>query len=207
MNDILNAYLLQHKSIKIPEVGSIYIQSKAAITDFVNKQLFPASFSYRFDKYADVPDNGFYQYIAAKKGITEEEATEWYRNYSANIRSRIKSDGYYELEGIGVFKNDSTGELIFEEQHKLLAVLPPVPAKRVIRKDSKHAILVGDKEKTNVQMSELLHEAVEEPPARKSRWWIYAIILFVIALLLLLFHFYNTGFRWGAAGNQQQINF
>ena len=55
MNDVLTAYLLQHKSINIPEVGSIYIQSKAAITDFVNKQLFPASYSYRFDKYYDVP--------------------------------------------------------------------------------------------------------------------------------------------------------
>src|SRR5687768_7485478 len=180
MNDVLNAYLLQHKSINIPEVGSIYIQNKAAITDFVNKQLFPASYSYRFDKYYDVPEPGFYEYIAMKKGVSEQEAIEWYNNYAADIRLRIKNDGYYAWEGIGVFKNDSSGDLIFEEHQKLLPVLAPVPAKRIIRKDAKHAILVGDKEKTNVQMSEMLHEPVEmqEPVVRKDRWWIYALIIF-----------------------------
>jgi hypothetical protein len=205
MNDVLNAYLLQHKSINIPEVGSIYIQNKAAITDFVNKQLFPTSFTYRYDKYADTPENGFYQYIATKKGISEEEATEWYNGFAANIRSKIKSDGYYEWEGIGVFKKDISGDLVFEEKHKLLPILPPVPATRVIRKDAKHAILVGDKEKTNLQMSEMLQDPEPVEPVRRERWWIYAVVLFAIGLLILLFHFYNTGFRWGAAGNQQRV--
>lgn len=205
MNDVLTAYLLQYKSIHIPEVGSVYIQNKAAITDFVNKQLFPASFSCRFDKYADGPDQDFYQYIASKKGMSVDEAIEWYTSYAANLRSRLKTDGYYEMEGIGVFKKDNTGELIFEEQHKLLPVLPPVPAQRVIRKDAKHAILVGDKEKTNVQMSEMLQEPAEAPPVRKDRWWVIAIILFAVGLLMLLLHFYSTGFRWGAAGNQQKV--
>ena len=206
MNDILNSYLLQHKSINIPEVGSIYIQNKAAITDFVNKQLFPASFSYRFDRYYDIPDAGLYDYLAAKKGISEEEAISWYKDYAENIRTKLKTDGYYAMEGIGVFKKDSTGDLVFEEQHKLLPVLPPVPAKRVIRKDAKHAILVGDKEKTNVQMSEMLQEPEIPQPVKKDRWWIYAVILFAIGLLILLFHFYNTGFRWTGTGNQQKVN-
>ena len=206
MTEILNSYLLQHKSINIPEVGCIYIQSKAAITDFVNKQLFPASFSYRFDRYYDIPDAALYDYLAAKKGISEEEAISLYKTYAENIRAKLKTDGYFAMEGIGVFKRDSAGDLVFEEQHRLLPVLAPVPAKRVIRKDAKHAILVGDTEKTNVQMSEMLQEPEISQPVKKDRWLIYAIILFAVGLLMLLFHFYNTGFRWTGAGNQQKVN-
>jgi hypothetical protein len=207
MNDVLNAYLLQHKSINIPEVGSIYIQNKAAITDFVNKQLFPASYSYRFDRYYDIPEPGFYEYIAMKKGVSEQEAIEWYNNYAADIRLRIKNDGYYSWEGIGVFKNDSSGDLIFEEHQKLLPVLAPVPAKRIIRKDARHAILVGDKEKTNVQMSEILHEPVEvqQPVVRRDRWWIYALVIFLVAVIMILFYYYNNGWQWGT-GNSGRID-
>ena len=207
MNDVLTAYLLQHKSINIPEVGSIYIQSKAAITDFVNKQLFPASYSYRFDKYYDVPDAGFYQYLASKQGISEQEAMDWYNNYAADIRLRIKNDGYYAWEGIGVFKKDSNGDLIFEEQQKLLPILAPVPAKRVIRKDARHAILVGDNEKTNVQMSEMLQEAPEQLQTvkRKDRWWVYALVIFAVSLILILVYYYNNGWKPGV-GNREKVN-
>ena len=206
MKDVLTAYLLQHKSINIPEVGSIYIQSKAAITDFVNKQLFPASYSYRFDKYYDTPEPGFYEYLAYKQGISEQEAMEWYNNYAADIRLRIKNDGYYAWEGIGVFKKDSNGDLVFEEQQKLLPILAPVPAKRVIRKDARHAILVGDKEKTNVQMSEMLDPSEQRQPAvRKDRWWVYALVLFVISLALILIYYYNNDWKAGV-GNRERVN-
>ena len=207
MNDVLTAYLLQHKSINIPEVGSIYIQSKAAITDFVNKQLFPASYSYRFDKYYDTPEPRFYEYLAYKQGISEQEAIDWYNNYVADIRLRLKNDGYYAWEGIGVFKKDSNGDLVFEEQQKLLPILAPVPAKRVIRKDARHAILVGDKEKTNVQMSEMLQDPSEQtaPVIRKDRWWVYALVLFVISLALILVYYYNNGWKPGV-GNRERVN-
>jgi len=208
MTDVLNSYLLQHKSINIPGVGSIYIQNKAAITDFVNKQLFPTSYSYRYDKYNETPDPGFYRYIAEKNGMTEEQANDWYQQIATDIRNRIHGFGYFEWEGVGVFKKDMNGDIIFEEQHKLLPFLLPVPAKRVIRKDSRHAILVGDKERTNVQMSEeLLQEGEinQEPAPRRSSWWILALVLFVIALGILAFHFYQNGFRWGVTGNQQKI--
>jgi nucleoid DNA-binding protein len=203
MTDVLNSYLLQNNHIQIPGFGSIYIQIKPVTTDFVNKQLFPSSFSYRFDKHNDTPDEELYSYLAYKKGILESQAVELYNEFVSHLRSQVKSEGYFEWQGVGVFKQDANGEILFEEQRQALP-LAPVPAKRVIRKDSQHAILVGDKEKTNVQMSEMLNEE-ELVVVKKDRWWIYAIILFAIGLIAIFIHFYQNGFKWNSAGNQQRI--
>jgi hypothetical protein len=206
MMEILNSYLLQRKIINIPGMGSIYILDRAAITDFVNKQLFPSSYSFRFDKYQDVPEPGFYQYLSEKEGISENEAMDWYNDFASSLRSKIKNDGFFHWQGVGTIKKDDEGDIVIEDQVKLLPFLSPVPAKRVIRKDAKHAILVGDNEKTNVQMSELLHEPEGQIIAQeKSYWWIYAIVLAALAAGLIFYHFYEHGFRWGSTANQQKI--
>ena len=207
MTDVLNSYLHQHKIITIPGVGSIYILASPAITDFANKRLFPASYSYRFDKYNDTPTPDFYSYLATKNGMTENEAIDWYQDFASQVRSRINTDGFYQWPAIGQLKKDESGDLVIEAQSKVLATLAPVPAKRVIRKDTKHAILVGDKEKTNLQMSEILLDAETPQPRRKKETWvIYAVVLFVIAAAIIIFHFSNNGLRWGATGNQEKIN-
>ena len=208
MTDVLNSYLLQHHSINIPGLGSIYIQKIPVTTDFVNKQLYPVSFTYRFDKRNDTPDKSFYNYLASRKKISEVEAERWYNEFSTTIRSNVKADGYFEWKDVGVFKQDANGEIIFEE-HRNQLPLKPVPARRVIRKDAQHAILVGDQEKTNLQMSEILStEIVQEPEVvivRKERWWISAVILFIAALIVIFFHFYTNGFKWRSVGNEQKI--
>ena len=208
MTDALNGYLLQHNSINIPGLGSIYIQKIPVTTDFVNKQLYPVSFSYRFDKRNDTPDKLFYNYLAARKGMSESEAIEWYNQFSTTLRTAVKNDGYFEWNGVGVFKQDGNGDILFEEQRTPLP-LRPVPARRVIRKDAQHAILVGDQEKTNVQMTEMLStETVQQEEVvevKKERWWISALILFIAALIIIFFHYYNNGFKWSATGNQQKI--
>lgn len=204
MTDVLNAYLLQNNRIIIPGLGSIYILKKPVTTDFVNKQLFPSSFSYRFDKFTDTPEEELYRYIAARKRIPEQDAMQSYNHFATELRAKIKTDGYYEWEGVGVFKQDVNGEIIFEDKRSLLP-LAPVPARRVIRKDAQHAILVGDKEKTNVQMSEMLNEE-EVVTVKKDRWWIYALILFLIGLIVIFIHFYQNGFKWSSTANQQRID-
>ncbi len=55
--------------------------------------------------------------------------------------------------------------------------------------------VVGDKETTNTQMTELLNE---EAPA-KDKWWILAIVLGAAGLLALIIYLYQNGIN--AFGN------
>jgi hypothetical protein len=75
----------------------------------------------------------------------------------------------------------------------------------VIRTDTSHAIIVGDKEKTNIEMTELLNEDNKPAVVLRQTWPIYAGILLALATLILLVHFFRNGLSWESAGNRQPV--
>jgi len=201
MYDVLNKYLFQHKSISIPGLGSLVAESIPAVSDFANKQLLPVQIKFRFDKYFDVPDRNFFAYLAQKKDIPDFEAIRWYNEFAADLRNKIRVEEEAVWQGVGVFKKDFGGEVVFEAYPPPYELYAPVKAERIIRADAKHSILVGDKEKTNYEMTELLSD---ETYVEKESWWIYALILAAIGLSILFFHFYSNNMKW-TSGNRQHV--
>jgi len=202
MYEVLNRYLFQHKSISIPGLGSLVAETIPAVADFANKQLLPVQIKFRFDKYFDSPDREFFTYLSVKKNIPDFEAIRWYNDFALNLRNKIRTDEEAIWEGVGVFRKDFGGEVVFEPIVPEYDFYPPVKAERIIRADARHSILVGDKEKTNYEMAEMLHDEVH---VEKESWWIYALILAAVGLSVLFFHLYSNHFRWGVTGNQQQL--
>jgi hypothetical protein len=202
MYEVLNRYLFQHKSISIPGLGSLVAETIPAVSDFANKRLLPVQFKFRFDKYYDSPDRDFFAYLAKKKNIPDFEAIRWYNEFALDLRNKIRSEEGAVWDGIGVFKKDFGGDVVFEAYPREFELYPAVNAIRIIRSDAKHSILVGDKEKTNYEMTELLGDNVY---IEKASWWIYALILAAIGLIVLFFHIYRNNFKWGFSGNQQRI--
>lgn len=201
MFDVLNKYLFQHKSISIPGLGSLVAENIPAVSDFANRQLLPVQIKFRFDKYFDVPDKKFFSYLAQKKDIPDFEAIRRYNEFAAELRNKIRSEEEAVWQGVGVFKKDFGGEVVFESYAPGYEMYPVVKAERIIRADAKHSILVGDKEKTNYEMTELLSDDVY---VEKESWWIYALILAAIGLSVLFFHFYSNNMKW-SSGNEQKV--
>jgi len=81
------------------------------------------------------------------------------------------------------------------------AFLQPVKAVRVIHPEAEHQILVGDKETTNTVMNEYFSEV----PVKKSRWWIWAIVLGIAALIAILLYLNNYAGLLSMAGNAMPI--
>ena len=200
MYDVLNKYLVQHKSISIPGLGSLVAESIPAVTDFANRRILPMQIKFRFDKYFDAPDREFFSYLAQQKNIADFEAIKWYNEFAYELRNRIRNEHKAEWEGVGVFRNEAGGDVVFDSYPTPFECFTHVTAERVIRPDARHSILVGDQEKTNYEMTELLSDEVHK---EKESWWIYAIIIAAVALLVLFFHLYNSDFKWGSSGNQQ----
>lgn len=197
MIEVLNGYLIQHKSISIPGLGTIYLERMPAMNDFTNRQVHPPSYRFRFDKYFDAPDKDFFHFLAANKNIPEYEAIKQYNEFAYDLRNRIRHEDSFEWPGVGVLSKDN-GEIHFESIAPA-SYLQPVPAVRVIRQDAQHAILVGDKETTTQDMTELLSEGTF---VERESWWIYALILFAIAVVILFFHFFRSGGGLESIGGQ-----
>lgn len=203
MFDILNSYLFQYKSISIPGLGTLYLESLPATVDTTNQNMLPSMHYFRFDKYFDSPDRQFFSYIAHEQNMAEYEALRSYNEFSYDLRERINQLGRATWEGLGDFVKDLDGNIGFESTLSNPPFMQPVPARKVIHPDAKHVLLVGDTERTNFEMNEWLqHE--QESPVRK-RWWLFALIAAAVAILALIFHFSYNGWKIESAGNQQKI--
>jgi hypothetical protein len=182
----LNSYLHQHKSLSIPGIGTIYIERTPARSDFTNKQILPPGFHYRFDRFFDSPDKHFFSFIARKKNIADYEAMQWYNEWAYEISAKLKADSIVFWEGVGALKRNDSGDVFFETFAPIDAFLQPVPANRIIRTNTSHTMLVGDKELTNLQMTGYLHDN-EKQPVRKTKWALYAFITGLLLIILLFF--------------------
>jgi nucleoid DNA-binding protein len=203
MFDVLNSYLFQHKSISIPGLGTIYMETLPASVDASTKNMLPPLFYFRFDKYFDAPDREFFSYLANQQKIPDYEALRLYSEFSYVLREKINREEKVYWQGVGELKKNEEGSIVFESTLGNPFFLQPVPAEKVVHPDAKHVLLVGDTERTNVEMNEWLQQETE--PRKKRSWWIFALIIGVIALSVLIFHFSSHGWRVDSAGNQQGL--
>jgi hypothetical protein len=200
MVQLIKTYLLQNKSISIPGLGTIYVERIPAQADFVNRQLLPPAYHFRFDKYFDAPGKDFFTFLAARNRVEDFEAIKIYNEWALQLRNNIGTDNFTPLDGVGSLKRDASGDIIFEPASPQQVFHTPVPAERIIRSNARHTMIVGDREVTNVEMSDYLQEST----GRKNRWWIYAAIIAAAALIAIFIHLYRSG-DISPFGNRQTI--
>ncbi len=202
MISLVKSYLLQHKSVSIPGLGTIYVERIPAQSDFVNRQLLPPTYHYRFDRYFDTPGKDFLLFYRHAKISRIFEAMRLFNEWALNLRNSISGENQSaELEGIGSISRNSSGDVVFEPAGKPQSYDIEIAAERIIRSNSKHGILVGDKETSNVEMNEYYTEEIHK---EKLAWWIYAVIIAAIALIIIFFNYYKNG-AGSPFGNQQKI--
>jgi hypothetical protein len=195
MFHVLNAYLFQHRSISIPGLGTIYLETFPANVDVADRTMQPPVFRFRFDKYFDAPDATFFSYLATQRNSLDYEAIKWYNEFSFELRNRIRSEEQVTWDGVGILKKDGAGNVLFESVVSHLSFLQPTPAIRVNRQDAQHTLLVGDRERTSGEMNEWL---LENTGRRKLSWWVIALILGGVGLLFLGWYFYAHGWSVGS---------
>jgi hypothetical protein len=192
---ILNKYLVQHKSLPIPGLGALVVEEVPAVNDFTNRQIHAVQKKIRFDNYFDSPDREFFTYLGEERKIPEFEAIRWYNEFAFNLRQQIRTDGEAEWKGIGVFKRLASGDIQFEPEASGYQLFRPVTAERVVRQTMDHAIIVGDQEKTTGQMVAFLSEdGPTHETIKKANWWIGVVIAIIVAALVALLYFFTEGF-------------
>ena len=192
---VLNAYLFQHRSISIPGLGTIYLETLPAAVDVADRTMQPPVYQFRFDKYFDAPDKEFFAYLATQRNVLDYEAIKWYNEFSFDLRNRIRNEDEVSWDGVGILKNDGAGNVLFEPAATPMQFMQPTPAMRVSRQDAQHTLVVGDHERTSGEMNELLQD---EPGRRRLAWWVIALILAGIGLAVLGWYFYSHGLSTGS---------
>ena len=124
-------------------------------------------------------------------GDSNEKLFNEFSAISELLKRNLEEKGSYLLNGIGTFLKEGSDAIKFIPVTADAVFTPPVRVERVVRQDAKHAILVGDQQTTNTEMTEFYNEKT----VVKSRWWVWAAAFAAIAVTALAVYIYQYGFN------------
>ena len=184
MDQLIASYLFQTKNCPLTGIGSLHIIPTATITDFSNKLIYPPTAAIQFDT-KEQETAPLINYLSRQSGSSFNDAQQAYESFCSQLKDKATQNGRSVWEGVGQFQVDESGNIHFQQQELPSGFSQPVDAVRVIHPEATHQVLVGDKETTNVAMTEYF----SEKPEVKDRWWIWAIALGLIGIGALAYYF------------------
>jgi hypothetical protein len=201
MQDSLYEFLLLNKKLSLPGIGTISLCQTPAQHDIPNKQFIAPSSFFTIDPGNDKPSKKLFDWLSSSLNITEWEAIKYVNDFSFDLKKKLAEYGEASWEKVGVIRRNDKGDLGLDPQNISLQSESAVTAEKVIRVKAEHTVLVGEKEKTSVEMEEYFAGS----PAKKNYIWLIAVILTVLAVMFIGWYFSEKGFSTSSAGNQSVI--
>lgn len=201
MLQLLHQYLIQHRSVSLPGLGTIQLQHIPAIINFTDHLIEPPSLKALLDDMQDTPGKGLFQYMSEKLGIEEWEAIKKLNDFSFDLKKDLKQGKELVWEDVGTLKFDPEGVLQLEAVPVSNHYMHPLTAQRIIRTDANHTILRGDTEVSESFFNETHVEPEQRETSGKQLIWV--LVLVAIGLTLLFLSLYDTGFSMYGIFNRQ----
>jgi nucleoid DNA-binding protein len=200
MLELLRRYLYLHKSISLNGFGTLLLEEIPARIDYPNKLLHPLQYKLQFQSTSNSDDH-FSLWVSEQLNISREESAKQTAHFISDLKQRLINQNIVEWEGIGVFKNDENQVLRFTPTINIVTG-DPVAAEKIIRKNAEHFIRVGEQEKTNTQMQELLFGTKKKV---RFHWWYSAVILLVLGIAAILYFASLFPTSWKMQGNKTEL--
>ena len=201
MRHSLYEFLLLNKKLSLPGIGTIAIYKDPAQLDFTNKQLIPPYYSFKIESTNDKPSKKLFDWLCSSLGVAEWDAIKAVNDFSFDLKKKLSEEGEVSWEKVGVFRRNDNGEIKLDPTTNTLQSDQPVFAEKVIRVKAEHTVLVGEQERTAIEMEEYF---AQDAP-KKNYSWIIALILTVLAIMFIGLYFSEKGFSPSSAGNQSVI--
>ncbi len=201
MQNTLYEFLVVNKKLSLPGIGTISLRQHSSQLDFTNKQFSPPSFYFVIESKDDKPSKRLFEWLSSSYGISEWDAIKSLNDFSFSLRNKLSEAGEMNWEGVGMFRRDGSGNLQLDPPASTLQSQQPVHAQKVIREKFEHTVLVGEQEKSSVEMTEYFAEGAP----KKNYGWIIAVVLTVLAVMFIGWYFSEKGFTPSSAGNKSII--
>ena len=176
MDYLIAPTLFQNKTCRLPGIGTLAVITNTAETD-IGKSFIKAPVSSIIFAASQEDENIFNEFTAL----------------SELIKKDLDEKGVVTLNGVGDFTKNAEGIISFQPQQLNDFFIPSVTAKRIVRQNVPHSMLVGDKETTNTVMAEYFVEEEVELKPTTDRWWVCAIVLGVIGLCIVAVYIAQNG--------------
>lgn len=203
MHELVTSFLIQSKHCKLKEIGNFTLLYSPAKSDIANKKIQSPQLEIVFSPKEEKISEELVKYVALRKNIPLADAQLQLKQWCVETNAKLKNGEEVFFKPLGFLKKSPSGINFFQNKN-IGRLFEPVTALRVIRKNSEHQMLVGDKEVTSTAMSSFYQS--EEVVKQRKVWKIVAIILLVVGIVFLFFYFNRQSFSVSATGNQVNIS-
>ncbi len=192
----LYQYLILHKKLSVPGIGTFLLERKPAQSDFVNRQMKSPVYTIILDHASVTPPKNFFGWIANAFDITEREAVIRFNDFAFDMKRQINNGDTIQWNSVGTLNKGLAGEIKLTEA-TVLSPEAPVVAEKVIREKAEHMVRVGEDERSSTEMT----AALSKIETKRSYWWIPALIISILTIVFIAWHFYSHGMDVMSTGN------
>jgi hypothetical protein len=204
MFEMLYLFLIRHKQICLPEIGLISLQIQSAKKKFIDREVLPPVYFFTLSPANQPVANKLFTWLSHALGISETEAIARFNDFAFEIKKQLQDGKEVIWKGVGKFSKGLMNEIEFESEKKELSFQQAVVAEKVIREHARHTMLVGEKEKTGSEYSEIIEETKEVTLSRPN-WWIWPVALIVLSLIFIGWYFSENGIRPSSSSNTEKL--
>lgn len=201
MVDLVARYLSFRKQLSLLGIGTFSVEQLPARLDFPNRLLHAPQSLLHFSSTTQ-PDEEFEHWISEELHINHAAVKEQLHILLADFQHGLTEKHAVDWKGIGVFTKDENKILHFTSTFES-EVTEPVKAEKIIRKNAEHFVRVGEDEKTNTEMEELLFGNQKK---KYKGFWFIALALLLVGIAVIWYH-QSTGAGSGMKqGNSEKLN-
>jgi hypothetical protein len=199
MYEALYQYLIHHKNLPVPGIGTFLLERKPAVSDFPSRMIYPPGYSVALQAETPPPSKIFFSWLGAALQVSDRDAIRQFNDFIFGLKQQVSDGDAVHWKGVGVLSRGLAGDLRFLPDH--ITLESPVKAEKVIREKAEHMVRVGEDQKTSAEMETLLNL----PGEKRSYGWVYAAVLGVLAVLFIGWYFSENGVKPAASANSSKI--
>ena len=193
-------FLLLHKELPVPGIGTFLLERSSASVDFPNKQITAPSYQITLKPGAEPPGKSFFNKLSGLLHQSSRDTVLQFNDFVFELKKQVMDNAIVDWKGIGILQKALAGDIRLVSTDDFLA--QPVPAEKVIREKADHMVRVGEDEMTSAEMTEIL----SQPEEKKSYWWVYAMVIGILSVIFIGWHLSENGVDLNATGNSKKLS-
>jgi hypothetical protein len=199
MYEELYQYLIHHRELPVPGVGTFRLERKPAVSDFPARMMMPPVYSVAFQLPSPTPSRIFYSWLGAALHISDRDALRRFNDFAFDLKQQLNEGTSVHWQGVGRLSKGLAGEVKFVAD--AIDLEKPVPAEKVIREKAEHMVRVGEQEKTAEEMTVLL----TKPAVKRDLWWVYAAAVALLAVMFIGWYLSEKGVGVNSVANTKKV--
>jgi hypothetical protein len=187
----LATYLFQYREVIIPHIGKFSLRYLPSRLDFADRLIYPPSYEVFFNEQNDALTN--LPHFDGKENVGDADL----EHLGREIKKMLQQ-GTVEWYGLGQlqFIDD---KIVFHTAYQ--PTLKPIAANKIIRGNTYHSVLVGEREMQSDDTSYINGQ----PKTKKSLAVTIGWIIVLLSLAFIFYHLYHNRFKVRSTGSQKKV--